>query len=62
MTDTEERTMNETCQLCGGSFARFKGYVIVPTAWGIKHQHKPGDCRTGWAEPQTLAQKISDIH
>lgn len=54
--------MNETCQLCGGSFARFKGYVIVPTAWGIKHQHKPGDCRIGWAEPQTLAQKISDIH
>lgn len=37
--------MNETCQLCGGSFARFKGYVLVPTPWGVKREHKKGDCR-----------------
>lgn len=32
------------CRLCGFQLARFKGYVIVPTAWGIEHEHKPGDC------------------
>lgn len=54
--------MNEHCTLCGVQLARFKGYVITPTPWGVEYTHKQGECPTGWAEPQTLAQKISDIH
>ena len=54
--------MNEHCALCGHRLARFRGYLLRKTPWGVEYRHKPGECLTGWVQPQTLAQKISDIH
>lgn len=32
------------CRLCGFEIARFRGYVLIPTPWGVKTEHKPGEC------------------